>query len=321
MLQQTRVVQALPYYLKFIRRFPSVFSLAKANEKEVLRLWQGLGYYTRARNLRACARSVVKAHQGRFPDTYQELMKLPGVGSYTAAAIASFCFHEPVAVVDGNVFRVLARAFGLDRDIAVPANKQYFSQLANELIRHARPDEFNQAIMEFGATFCVPQNPDCEACIFKSSCVAKARGMQHVWPVKSKRSKTRTRHFYYFVFRIGNKILLKERTGQDIWKGLYDFYLVETARKVKWEEALPADASLRKLERIGKVGKASRIYRHLLTHQVIEARFIPVDLKKNTDFPEKQKQNGGRFYSPQAIDRLPKPVLISRFLADSAGNQ
>ena len=230
-LQQTRVAQGLPYYKKFILHYPNINSLAEAKEKEVLRLWQGLGYYTRARNLVKCAREVVKNYAGKFPGTFQELKKLPGIGDYTAAAIASFAFEEPVAVVDGNVYRVLSRIFGIDKNIASTEGKKFFFALANELIPVDQPGTYNQSVMEFGALHCLPLNPNCDDCIFKKNCVALKQEKIDILPVKIRRQKKTNRYFNYFLIRIGDKILMNERTGKDIWKGLLDFPLLETKRK------------------------------------------------------------------------------------------
>src|SRR6185369_7763226 len=185
MLQQTRVAQGLPYYERFVCSFPTVFDLAMATEQNVLRLWQGLGYYSRARNLHRCAKEVVEKFNGHFPNSFNELSKLPGIGDYTAAAIASIAFRQPVAVVDGNVYRVLARVFGIEKDITSGEGKKHFFSFANELINKERPDLFNQAVMEFGALHCVPKKPKCGECIFSKSCEANQRNLQAVLPIKS----------------------------------------------------------------------------------------------------------------------------------------
>ncbi|HYG19647.1 MAG TPA: A/G-specific adenine glycosylase, partial [Ohtaekwangia sp.] len=207
-LQQTRVSQGLPYYLKFIEQYPDVHALAAASEQEVLRCWQGLGYYTRARNLHKCAKQVASAHRGIFPTSFAELKTLPGIGDYTAAAIASISFGEQVAVVDGNVFRVLARIFGIDKPINSPEGKNHFSTLANALIsKHPQPDIYNQAVMEFGALHCVPKNPLCDSCPFKGICVAAMQELQHALPVKLKAKPVRKRYFNYFVIRKGHSFM------------------------------------------------------------------------------------------------------------------
>ena len=308
-LQQTRVAQGLPYYIKFIDRFPTVHSLAKSKEQEVLRLWQGLGYYSRARNLHLCAKEVVEKFQGNFPGNYDDLQKLRGIGSYTAAAIASISFGEPVAVVDGNVFRVLSRVFGIDKDISQPRTKDFFFSLANKLISKDQPDEFNQAIMEFGAIHCLPKNPLCEACIFKRKCIAYERDMQTVLPVKSKKQKIRKRYFYYFVFQKGKKIAMRKRLGKDIWRGLFDFYLVETSKPKRIDKLVPENISLKKLE----VEKVSKLYKHVLSHQHLMARFI---LAGPSVLPSALVRDGYIYQTVNEIKRLPKPVLILQYLRD-----
>lgn len=307
-LQQTRVAQGLPYYLKFVEQFPTVFSLAKAKEQDVLRLWQGLGYYSRARNLHHCAKEVVEKFQGRFPNNFQDLQKLRGIGSYTAAAVASISFLQPVAVVDGNVFRVFSRVFGIDKDISDSKTKNFFFELGNELISNEHPDEFNQAIMEFGATHCLPKNPLCNECIFKKQCIANAKDLQTVLPVKSKKQKIRKRYFYYFVIRKGNRILMRQREEKDIWQGLFDFYLIESTKPKAIKNLLLENEIFKKME----VGEVSKNYKHVLSHQHLLARFISVNSVK-LSFKELKDY---KYYSLNEIRKLPKPVLILQYLKD-----
>jgi A/G-specific adenine glycosylase len=229
MLQQTRVAQGTPYFLSFIRAFPSVFDLAKANEEQVLKLWQGLGYYSRARNLHKTAQYVAHELSGIFPDNYNDLLKLKGVGEYTAAAIASFSYNEAVPVVDGNVFRVLSRYFNIETDIAAASAKKEFAALAFELMPKDNPALFNQAIMEFGALQCVPKSPNCGICIFNSSCAALQKKKVDLLPVKSKKLKVRNRFFNYLVVSDDNEnTLIQKRTAKGIWHNLYEFPLIET---------------------------------------------------------------------------------------------
>ena len=317
-LQQTRVAQGLPYYLKFIERFPDVFALAHAREQEVLRLWQGLGYYTRARNLHRCAKIVVSHHQGQFPDRYADLQKLPGIGAYTAAAIASIAFGEPVAALDGNVFRVLSRVFGIEKDANSREGKDYFTKQANELIPKEYPDDFNQAMMDFGATHCLPRNPNCEDCIFKKQCVAFANGWQERLPLKTKKSNIRKRYFYYFVIEQNKKRLMQKRGRKDIWQGLYDFYLVETTRPQKPENVYAQDPLLMRMKGKMQEDKISILYKHVLTHQKLLARFIPVKIRPSKTNQALFKSKKMKFYSSKEIDKLPKPVLISRYLLERA---
>ena len=229
-LQQTRVVQGLPYYERFITHFPTVSDLANASEEEVLKLWQGLGYYSRAKNLHHTAQHIATVLGGVFPKSYQELVKLKGIGDYTASAIASFCYNEPCAVVDGNVYRVLSRLFGVQTPINTPAAAKEFKALANELLDKPRAGEYNQAIMEFGAIVCTPQSPDCANCVLRDSCWAWAHNQVGVLPAKLKKIKIKERYFNYLVWLSADQqTLLQKREGKDIWHGLYEFPLIETS--------------------------------------------------------------------------------------------
>ena len=229
MLQQTRVAQGTPYFLSFVSNFPTVFDLANANEEQVLKLWQGLGYYSRARNLHKTAQFVAAELSGKFPDNYNDLLKLKGVGEYTAAAIASFSYNEAVPVVDGNVFRVLSRYFDIETDIASASAKKEFAALAFELMPKDSPAIFNQAIMEFGALQCVPKSPNCGICIFNSSCAALQKKKVDQLPVKSKKLKVRNRFFNYLVVSDDNEnTIIQKRTAKGIWHNLYEFPLIET---------------------------------------------------------------------------------------------
>lgn len=316
-LQQTRVAQGLPYYLDFLTSYPTVQALAAAPEQEVLRHWQGLGYYSRARNMHHTAQQVVSEFGGQFPGTYADLRQLKGVGPYTAAAIASFAFDEAVAVLDGNVFRVLARIFGLHSDIAAPASRKEFQALADQHLPPAHAAEFNQAIMEFGALQCTPAKPDCLFCPLQSQCWAFQHGQVALLPVKSKAKATRVRYFHYFVLRHGEQLYLKERPAGDIWQGLYDFALAETDAA-----DMSAAEVLRHVAALGGELDTSRVaedrpapaLRHVLSHQKLEGRFHAVALA--AALPAATLHDTGlRAYSAAEIEQLPKPVLISNYLA------
>lgn len=228
-LQQTQVNQGLPYYVAFTEKFPTVFHLAKADEKDVLKLWQGLGYYSRARNLHTSAKYVVNDLDGVFPNNYKDLLKLKGVGDYTASAIASICFNENSAVVDGNVYRVLSRYFNIDTPINSSKGIKEFKLLAQELIDKKNPADFNQAIMEFGAVQCKPKKPDCSVCPFKRSCLAFNNNRIAELPVKIKSAKAKKKYFNFLVFiSKDQKTILEKREGKGIWQNLYQFPLVET---------------------------------------------------------------------------------------------
>jgi A/G-specific adenine glycosylase len=307
-LQQTRVAQGMPYYLRFVEAYPTVFDLAAAPEQEVMRLWQGLGYYSRARNLHQTAQFIAQQRNGLFPDTFSSLLQLKGIGTYTAAAIASFAFDEPVAVVDGNVYRVLSRVFGIATDIASTAGQKEFWNLANSLIPPDQAAVFNQAVMEFGAIQCTPTSPDCLLCPLQVQCQANATGKVAVLPVKSKKVKVKERFFNYFVIVQNGQLALKQRNSRDIWQQLYDFYLVESDAPLTSIDALD-DAALRDILPQVTIESPARAYTHVLTHQRIQAQFwvlhaadsslaLPLDLQ---------------FFSHEAIEALPKPVLITAY--------
>lgn len=306
-LQQTRVMQGLPYYQKFVETFPTVQSLAQAEEKAVLRLWQGLGYYSRARNLHKCARTIVNEHYGKFPSTFQSLQRLPGIGPYTAAAIASFAFNEAVPVIDGNVFRVLARVFGIEDDIAGHDARSVFFAKASQLIDPDRPGDFNQAIMELGATCCTPANPRCVECPLQKICVARRHEIQHLLPVKSKKTTVRKRYLHYFVIKHRQKILLRHRTGKDIWQDLYDFYCIETKRSVNPEKIIQSDPRLKNV----LVKKISKPLKHVLSHQWLLACFYEATVRPGHTI---RLEKDYRWVPVSQLAEWPKPILIHNYL-------
>ncbi|WP_170061914.1 A/G-specific adenine glycosylase [Hymenobacter chitinivorans] len=316
-LQQTRVKQGLPYYLDFITTYPTVHDLAAAPEDEVLRHWQGLGYYSRARNMHHTAQQVVREYAGVFPNTYTELLKLRGVGQYTAAAIASFAFGEKVAVLDGNVYRVLSRVFGITSDIAAPATRKEFQALADTLIPAAAPDEFNQAIMEFGAIQCTPVKPDCLFCPLQSQCYAFQHGMVQELPVKSKAKAGRTRYFHYLVLRHADTLYLKKRTAKDIWQGLYDFALTETeAAELPAVDLVQAVTELGGQLAMDRAEEPVLALRHVLSHQKVEARFHSVWLSQPLPAGTLEASGLAPFTAAEAHE-LPKPVLIANYIDKS----
>ncbi len=317
-LQQTRVRQGLPYYLKFVASYPSVLELAQASEEEVLKLWQGLGYYSRARNLLKAARKVVLECDGVFPSKYKELLRLPGVGDYTASAIASICKAESVAVLDGNVFRVLSRFYGIDLPINSTAGKRRFKQQARAILNSRFPGVHNQAIMEFGALQCKPKNPNCKICPLRDTCVAFQTGQVSKLPVKLKTGKVRNRYFNYLIFATSQKsLLVRKREHAGIWQNLYEFPRIETKRHVSCETLL--ENSIRTT--FGGIDDEipSRFYekivKHQLSHQSLFIKFWIFSL------PEKKvlqiaKDHGFMVVAPDEWKRFPVPVVIHRFLAD-----
>jgi len=310
LLQQTRVAQGLPYYLKFIEAYPTIFDLAKSSEEEVLKLWQGLGYYSRGRNLHFTARYIVEHLGGVFPSSYKELLKLKGVGDYTASAIASICYAEPTAVVDGNVYRVLSRVFG----VATPINSSHgikeFKELAQTLLDTSEPGDYNQAIMEFGARYCVPQNPICTSCIFSEKCIAFNTKQLHVLPVKLKKTKVK-KHYYNYLVVLSpeGKTLLEQRTGKGIWENLYQFPLIESASELEPEalethpeyQQLAQDLSLSNLTLYN-----SKTIIHKLSHKHLFTRFWIADaaLSSKAAIPIEE------------IHRFPVPILIGNFISE-----
>ncbi len=314
-LQQTRVKQGLPYYETFVQKYPNVAALAQAKEQDVLRTWQGLGYYSRARNLHRCAKIICDEHGGEFPNTYREIIKLPGIGAYTAAAIASFAFGEKVAVVDGNVYRVLSRVFGLHDDIATGKGQKVFAKLAQELIPSSDPAEYNQGIMEFGAMHCTPKSPGCPNCVLAVECHARREGLQDKLPVKSKKLKVKHRFFNYVSVVNDGKLLVKPREEKDIWQGLYDFHLVETQKPTGLDLLSDLDLLVRSLREAGAEVAVSDEYVHILSHQRIHATFYTFYLNNNTtSIPMVNKTS---FHPLEEVLNLPKPVLISRYLNDT----
>lgn len=310
MLQQTRVAQGLPYYLKFIEAFPTVNDLAEAPESEVLKLWQGLGYYSRARNLHATAKMVSNEMNGVFPNNYKELLKLKGVGDYTASAIASICFNEPQAVVDGNVFRVLARVFGIFIPINSTAGQKEFKKVAQQLIDKKHPGTFNQAIMEFGARYCVPKNPDCENCIFNSKCSAYRNKWVGELPVKIKSKPIKKRYFNYLVIISQNdKTLLQQRVGKGIWNSLYEFPLIETSTEIDLLELKGSPQFFDrtrnlKIESISLYNEKSIV--HKLSHQHLNTKFWIVETSEEND----------NFVHISEVDNYAVPVLIENFVSE-----
>lgn len=312
-LQQTRVAQGMPYYERFVDQYPTVFDLAEADERDVLRLWQGLGYYSRARNMHFTAKQVVKDFAGSFPRTAEGLSKLKGLGHYTAAAVASFAFDEVVPAIDGNVYRVMARIFGIQSDMLSHEGKKEFALLARQLVSKDDPATYNQAMIEFGALQCVPVSPNCSVCIFSDHCFANARQMQGQLPVKMKKLTVRKRYLNYFMIRCGDELAMVERYGKDIWKGLYDFYLVESKGPIDSPDDLTIDEPLRQLLVQGSLREVPKLYSHILTHQKLQVRFwwIEIEQADKIDLPQ-----GMAFYSKSAVEVLPKPILIDTVLKE-----
>lgn len=280
-LQQTRVDQGYAYFNRFMDRYPSVGLLAKADETDVLKLWQGLGYYSRARNLHAAAKSIVDEFQGEFPSDYKDVLSLKGVGEYTAAAIVSFAYNEPYAVVDGNVYRVLSRIFAVDIPIDSTKGKKFFAQLADSLLDRSEPGLHNQAIMEFGALQCVPMSPNCEVCPASPMCIAYSQKRIGSYPVKEGKQKTRDRYFNYLDIRNKEYAFLHKRTAKDIWHNLYELPLLETDKALNLEDLQKDEGFKGFFENKNIYIKYITQIKHVLSHQIIYASFYRVEMTED----------------------------------------
>lgn len=304
-LQQTRIEQGLPYYQAFTQNFPSLKDLANADEDSVLKLWQGLGYYSRARNLHHTAKTVYFDLNNEFPKQFNEIIKLKGIGPYTAAAIASFAFKEPVGVVDGNVFRVMARYFGVYDDIALPKTRTIFQNLVNELISKEHPDTFNQAIMDLGSTICSPANPKCSECPVQDSCVAFLENTISQLPVKIKKITIKDRFFNFVIIKNENQIAIEQRAEKDIWQKLYQFPLIETKDNIEENiykqliESYP-NQSIKKL--------TNNSIKHKLSHQQLHIDFYEIETNQTIE--------NHQFIELSNLDQYAYPIVIWNFMKD-----
>ena len=315
-LQQTRVDQGTAYFLRFIERFPDVKTLANAPENEVLKIWQGLGYYSRARNMHVAARQIINDFNGVFPDTYINIAKLKGVGVYTAAAIASIAYGLPYAAIDGNVYRVLSRVFGIDTPIDSTTGKREFSDLASQLLDRQNPAIFNEALMEFGTLQCTPQNPDCNRCPFQDQCIAFAHNSIAKLPVKSKKTKVKNRFFNYLFIRQEESFYFEKRNENDIWRNLYQFPLIESPNALTITELLINDEfkSIFKGVQIA-IDSISPEIIHVLTHQKLYVRFIEITI------PNHETNFHWIRVLPEEVPDYPVPKLIDNFLLEKSRNK
>ena len=302
-LQQTRVAQGLPYFHSFIDAFPTVFDLAQAEEEEILKLWQGLGYYSRARNLHTTAKQIAYEYAGVFPDNYKEILQLKGVGEYTAAAISSFSYNEPVAVVDGNVFRVLARYFGINEDTTLLRTKKTFQNKAQDLLPLNNPALFNQAIMEFGALQCVPKSPDCSNCVLVTSCFAFQNNKVNELPVKSKKTKITNRYFNYLILKDSRGFLVVEKRIHDgIWKNLYEFQLIETPQASPLESLIATIKHNFNPKQVILKNETPLV--HKLSHQHLHISFFELQFTHEIEAAK----------PIETIMKLPFPIVIYKFI-------
>lgn len=315
-LQQTRVIQGLDYYNRFIERFPDVHSLAVADEQEALKYWQGLGYYSRARNLHVAARQIETNFEGKFPENYEVILSLKGIGEYTAAAIASFAFNAPYPVVDGNVFRFLSRLFAIEEPIDTAKGKKWFTELAGQIMDQVHAGLFNQAIMEFGALQCIPASPGCSACPFEAQCAAYTSGKVNEFPVKRNKTKIRTLYLYYFHIHSGNHIYLKKRKEKGIWQNLYEFPMIASETPLEWEELIAADDFKALFPSIESVHfrLVLKNQKHVLTHRILYACFYEVTIDKTPESFAKFIQ-----IPSDAVDEYPIHRLMQVYLEKYQG--
>jgi A/G-specific adenine glycosylase len=311
-LQQTRVEQGFKYYEKFVARFPQIKELALAADEEVYKLWEGLGYYSRCKNLLETARKIYFELDGVFPGNHEEIKKLKGIGLYTASAISSFAYNEPYAVVDGNVQRVIARYFGITTPVDTVKGKHFYQQLACELLDKENPGLYNQAIMDFGATICKPQNPLCSECVQQDDCVAFKKGFISKLPVKEKALQKRNRWLYYFLIEVDGSVYIRKRTGKDIWQNLHEFVLFEAQGPV----SIPFQkhSFLKQLFHGGlyEISHISKMYKQLLTHQNIHGQFILI--RSNTELVTK----GYILVKKDTLSRYAFPGFINQFLSETS---
>lgn len=321
-LQQTQVKQGYGYYLRFIKRFPNVFSLARADEQEVLKYWQGLGYYSRARNLHAAAKHIVNDLRGHFPSDYRGVRALKGVGDYTAAAICSFAYGLPEAVLDGNVYRVLARYFAISTPIDTTEGKKLFTELSRKMLDKRQPALYNQAIMDFGAVQCTPANPTCLFCPLQDSCLAFSEGQVTHYPIKARKTRTKDVYYTYLYINCHDRFLLHKRSGAGIWKNLYELPLIEST-SAKEQENILSSTAFREWTKISGTSPLPTIrlvagdLRHVLSHRIIHAQCFAIILQANASdsaFTREARQKGCIAISRKDLEHYPLPRLITRIL-------
>lgn len=312
-LQQTRVEQGLDYYNKFIENYPTVFHLANANDENVFKLWEGLGYYSRCKNLLITARKIAHEYQGIFPKDYNELLNLKGIGPYTAAAIASFAYNLPHAVVDGNVQRILSRYFGMTTPIDSTQGKKLYQELATALMDPQYPGIYNQAIMDFGATVCKPQIPLCETCVLNQDCQALALNVVNNLPVKEKSIVKKNRFFHYFLIHVNNGIYIRKRIDKDIWENLYEFLLIESPMEHDLNEVVKDFWGGIQVPSSNDIS-SSTVLKQKLTHLTIHAQFHHVTLNDKLSL-----SNSFEWVSFEDLNMFAWPKIIQTYLKDKSG--
>ncbi|PIB37618.1 A/G-specific adenine glycosylase [Reichenbachiella sp. 5M10] len=311
-LQQTRVAQGTSYYQNFVEHYPTIYDFERAPLDDILKLWQGLGYYSRARNMHKCAHQIVEYEHGQFPQNYARLIQLIGIGKYTAAAIASICFDQPVPAIDGNAFRVYARYFGIYEDISLGKTFKIFFEQGQAIMPRDNPGDFNQAVMELGARICLPKKPLCEDCPVHTSCFAKSKKEQHTLPIKTKKIKVKDRYMDYVVLKHKDSLLVHKREGKDIWQGLYDFLLFETdiLSKNRIFELLK-ELGLKEVQNVN----SSQEYKHLLSHQKLHIHFHLVEIKEWQNFEVICQKYELEALHISKLEGLAVPKPIETFLA------
>ncbi len=313
-LQQTRAEQGMKYYERFLKKYPTIQKLAKAPIEEVYKLWEGLGYYNRCRNLHATAQKIVFELDGKFPDSFETILELKGIGPYTAAAISSFAFDLPHAVVDGNVFRVLSRFFGKETPIDSTKGKQFFQQLAQKCLGNNQPSVYNQAIMDFGASVCKPDLPECASCIMKSKCFAHKNNLTAELPVKEKQTKQRSRWFVFYIVKQERKFAVQKRTGKDVWANLYQFPNSEYKSENEWSLALKkgVEGWIKKNGLEVKVKSAlAKPFKQQLSHQTIFAKAVLINVKTVNE-----KEYQWEWKTISQLKKLPFPKILNEMLKE-----
>ncbi len=315
-LQQTRVEQGLPYYKRFIKKFPTIKDLATAREDDVMKQWQGLGYYSRARNMHCTAKEICKSYKGKFPEKFEEILSLKGIGKYTASAISSFAFNLPFPVVDGNVQRVFARIFGISDSSGFAVAEKKFYSLGHKLLDKTNPGTFNQAIMEFGAIHCTPLLPKCNHCVFSGDCFALKTNRVKEFPSKKIKVKPRTRFFYYLIIKAGDSTFIKKRKGNDIWIDLYEFPLIESAKALSKNEILHSAQWKNFFGNISvKIISISKYQKHILSHQLINGQFWEVEMPSGTKI--KQALKTFQLVKFTNLNKFPVSRMIEKYMVEN----
>ena len=317
-MQQTQIVQGTSYYLKFFENYPTIFDLANADEQEILVLWQGLGYYSRARNLHHTAKKIVHSNKGKFPETYKDLITLKGIGDYTASAILAICFNQAYPSVDGNIMRVISRLFEITEAINKPVGKNKIIEICKTLIPNEHPGDFNQALMDFGSRLCTPSNPQCNNCIYNDTCLSYKNGTVHKLPNKEKAKPKTKEYFNYFVCMIesSDEIIIRKRR-EGIWKNLYEFPLILTKQKLSEKETISSFIEINKIKDSISLNSVSTIQKHILSHKELFIRFYNVKLGSNNDFLNTKELNNSVSIKKEELKNFPFPIILRKYIDSS----